>query len=31
MKEIQKNNYDQQSKLLLRELERDGFTHIEKY
>ena len=31
MKELQKNNFDQQSKLLLRELERDGFTHIEKY
>jgi hypothetical protein len=31
MKEVIENNFDQQSKLLLRELERDGFTHIEKY
>lgn len=31
MKELQKNNFDQQSKLLIRELEKDGFTHIEKY
>lgn len=31
MKELQKNNFDQQSKVLIRELEKDGFTHIEKY
>lgn len=31
MKDIQKNNFDQQSRIFLIQLERDGFTHIEKY
>lgn len=31
MSEVQENNYDQQSRLLLRELEKDGFTHVERY
>ena len=31
MKGIESNNYDQQAQLLLRELERDGFTHVERY
>jgi hypothetical protein len=30
MTEIQENNYDQQARLLLKELERDGFTHVER-
>lgn len=30
MKEVTEHNFDQQSLLLLKELEDDGFTHVEK-
>jgi hypothetical protein len=30
MAEVEENNYDQQARLLLKELEKDGFSHIEK-
>lgn len=30
MEELQDNNYDQQSRLLLKELQKDGFTHVER-
>ena len=30
MKEVTEHNFDQQSLLLLKELEHDGFTHVEK-
>ena len=31
MSTISRNNYEQQADLLMRELEPDGFTHVEKY